>query len=110
MALGALFILEIVIVFSFIITSIFMFLPKKEEAVHKIFFALSIMLGILVTAINATSLPSNYTTHIIIAWMGLIPAAIGVIITVAKGRPTVPSKILAMLTSIVGAVEYLFLM
>ena len=110
MALGALFILEIVILFSFIITSIFMFIPKREKAVHKIFFALSIMLGVLVTVINATSLPSNYTTQIIIAWMGLIPAAIGVIIAVAKGKPTVPSKILAMLTTIIGAVGYLFLM
>ncbi|MGN1421353.1 MAG: hypothetical protein ACI4XC_07570 [Eubacterium sp.] len=110
MALGALFILEIVILFSFIITSIFMFVPKKEEAVHKIFFALSVMLGVLVTVINATSLPSNYTTQIIIAWMGLIPAAIGVIIAVAKGKPTVPSKILAILTTIIGAFGYLFLM
>lgn len=110
MALGALFILEIVILFSFIITSIFMFIPKKEKSVHKIFFALSVMLGVLVTVMNATSLPSNFTAQIIIAWLGLIPAAIGIIISVAKGRPTVPAKILAMLTTIIGAVEYLFLM
>lgn len=110
MALGALFILEIVILFSFIITSLFMFLPKKEESVHKIFFALSVMLGVLVTAINATSLPSNYTTQIVIAWMGLLPSAIGIIIAVAKGKPTAPSKILTMLTTIIGAVGYLFLM
>lgn len=108
MALGALFILEIVILFSFIITSIFMFLPKEEKTVHKIFFVLAVMLGILVTVMNATSLPSNFTTQIIVAWMGLIPAAIGIIISVAKGRPTVPAKILAMLTTIIGVMEYLF--
>lgn len=107
MALGALFILEIVILFSFIITSIFMFIPKKEKAVHKIFFALSVMLGVLVTVINATSLPSNYTTQIIIAWLGLIPVAIGIIISVSKGKPTAPAKILAMLTTIIGVMEYL---
>lgn len=110
MALGALFILEIVILFSFIITSIFMFIPKGENKIHKIFFALAVMLGVLVTVMNATSLPSNFTAQIIIAWLGLIPAAIGIIIAVAKGKPTVPSKILAMLTTIIGAVEYLFLM
>lgn len=38
MALSAMFILEVVIVFSFIVTSLFMFIPKKNEAVHKIFF------------------------------------------------------------------------
>lgn len=110
MALSALFILEIVILFSFIVTSVFMFLPKKEELVHKIFFALSVMLGVLVTVINATSLPSNYTTQIILAWMGLIPAAIGIIISVAKGKPNTAAKIFTMLTSIIGAVGYLFLM
>ena len=45
MALSAMFILEVVIVFSFIVTSLFMFIPKKNEAVHKIFFVLSVMLG-----------------------------------------------------------------
>lgn len=37
MALSAMFILEVVIVFSFVVTSLFMFIPKKNEAVHKIF-------------------------------------------------------------------------
>ena len=40
MALSAMFILEVVIVFSFIITSLFMFIPKKNEVVHKIFFCI----------------------------------------------------------------------
>ena len=110
MAIGALFILEVVIVFSFVITSFFMFFPKKEETLHKVFFALSVMLGVLITIISATSLPSNYTAQIAVTWMGLIPAAIGVIISVAKGRPTAATKILSMLTSILGAVFYLFLL
>ena len=45
MALSAMFILEVVIVFSFIVTSLFMFIPKKNEAVHKCCKRRSIMLG-----------------------------------------------------------------
>ena len=91
MALSAMFILEVVIVFSFIITSLFMFIPKKNEVVHKIFFALSIMLGILVTC-----------------WMCLVPAAIGIIISVAKSKPNAFAKICSMLTTILGILGYFF--
>lgn len=108
-ALSALFILEVVILFSFIITSIFMFVPKNNEAVHKIFFALAVMLGMLVTIVDATSLPSNFTTQIIMAWLGLVPSAVAVIAAVAKGKPNTLSKILVMLTSVYGALGYLFL-
>lgn len=109
MALSVMLILEIVIVFSFAVTSLFMFVPKKNETVHKIFFALAIMLGILVTVVNATSFPSNLVNHIIIAWLCLIPSALAVIIAVANGKPNVPAKLLAMLTSILGAVGYFLL-
>ncbi|MGN0522192.1 MAG: hypothetical protein ACI4IQ_06100 [Eubacterium sp.] len=106
---GALFILEVVILFSFVVTSLFMFLPKKEELVHKIFFSLAIMLGILVTTVDATSLPSTCRPQIIIAWLGLVPSAIAIIAAVAKGRPTAFSKLLVMLTSVWGALGYYFL-
>ncbi len=109
MNLGALLILELVILFSFIITSIFMFIPKKNDTVHKIFFSLAIALSVLVTAINATSLPSDFVTQIILSWLGLIPSAIGVIIAVAKGKPNTVAKLLVMFTSVYGAVCYLFL-
>ena len=110
MAFTALFILEVVIVFSFVITSLFMFFPKKEEAVGKIFFGLGIMLGVLVTAISATSLPPNYKPQIIMAWMGLLPSAVAVIIAVAKGKPNVPAKLLVMATTVIGVAGYLFFM
>lgn len=109
MALSALFLLEVVILFSFIITSVFMFVPKENETVHKIFFSLAVMLGMLVTIIDATSLPSNYVLQIIMAWLGLIPSAIAIIIAAAKGRPNTAAKILVMLTSIYGAAGYLLL-
>lgn len=109
MALSVMLILEIVIVFSFVITSLFMFIPKKNETVHKIFFALAIMLGILVTVIDATALPSNLVNHIIIAWLGLVPSALAVIITVAKGKPNAFAKLLVMLTTILGEIGYFLL-
>ena len=102
MALSAMFILEVVIVFSFIITSLFMFIPKKNEVVHKIFFALSIMLGILVTFISATSLPANMKLQTVACWMCLVPAAIG------KSKPNAFAKICSMLTTILGILGYFF--
>lgn len=110
MALGALFILEVVILFSFIITSIFMFVPKNNHTVQKIFFSLAIMLSILVTVIDATSLPSNFIPQIIMAWLGLVPSAIAIIIAVAKGRPNAAAKLLVMLSSVYGALCYLFIL
>ena len=107
MALSAMFILEVVIVFSFIVTSLFMFIPKKNEAVHKIFFVLSVMLGILVTFISATSLPSNMQT--VACWLCLVPAAIGIIISVANGKPNVLAKLCSMLTIILSVLGYYFL-
>lgn len=109
MALSIMLILEIVIIFSFLVTSIFMFVPKNNPTVHKIFFALSIMLGILVTVIDATSLPSNYTPQIIIAWIGLVPSAIAVIISAVKGKPNTLAKFLTMVTTVFGVLGYLFL-
>lgn len=109
MNLAPLFILEVVILFSFMVTGIFMFLPKNNESVHKIFFSLAIALGVLVTVIDATSLPSNFVPQIIMAWLGLIPSAIAVVTAVAKGRPTTLTKLLVMLTSVYGALGYLFI-
>lgn len=109
MAFGALFLLEVILLFSFIVSSLFMFVPKNNETVHKIFFSLSVMLGVFVTVIDATSLPSNLTAQVIVAWLGLVPAAVAVVITVAKGKPCVISKILVMLTSVFGALGYFFL-
>lgn len=103
-----LLILEVVIVFSFIVTGLFMFIPPKEELVHKIFFSLAIALGLLVTVIDATSLPSNLTMQIAAAWLGLLPSAAGVILAVAKGKPNWIAKILVMLTTVYGALGYLF--
>ncbi len=105
-AFGALFILEVVIVFSFIVTGIFMFVPKNNEGVHKIFFSLAIMLGILVTIIDATALPSDFTAQIIMAWLGLVPSAVAVVMSVAKGKPNTAAKLLVMATTIYGALGY----
>ena len=103
MALSAMFILEVVIVFSFIVTSLFMFIQKKNEAV------LSVMLGILVTFISATSLPSNMQMQTVACWLCLVPAATGIIISVAKGKPNVLAKLCSMLTIILSVLGYYFL-
>lgn len=106
MALAALLILEIVIAFSFVVTSIFMFLPKGNETVHIIFFWLGVALSVLVTFVDATSIPSNMRTQIIMAWCGMIFAAIGIIVRMIAGKTNTAANILVMLSSIYGAVGY----
>lgn len=109
MGFTALFLLEIMVLASFIVVAVFMFLPPKNYTVHKIFFALGVLLGIFVTVIDATSIPSNFKPQIIMAWLGLVPAAIGIIVYAAKGKPNAFAKILVLFTSILGALGYFFL-
>lgn len=107
-AFSTMLILEVVIVFSFIVTSLFMFITK-DELVHKIFFALAVMLGILVTVLSATSLPPTMVPQIIMAWLGLMPSAIGILISVSKGKLNVISKLFVMATTIYGVSGYFLL-
>lgn len=107
-AFSTMLILEVVIVFSFIVTSLFMFITK-DELVHKIFFALAVMLGILVTVLSATSLPPTMVPQIVMAWLGLMPSAIGILISVSKGKPNVISKLFVMATTIYGVAGYFLL-
>ena len=109
LALSPMLILEITIVFSFIITSIFMFKPKGNETVHIIFFWLAVALNVLVTFINATSLPENYMREVIIAGCGLIISAVGIVIRIAKGKTSVVANILVMLSTVYGVLGYFLL-
>lgn len=108
MAFSAMFILYVVIGFSFIITSLFMFIPKKNETVHIIFFWLAVALSVLVTFINATSLPSNYTNQIIAAWCGLLFTAVGIIVRMIAGKTNSVANVLVMLATVYGCAIYLF--
>lgn len=108
MAFTAMFLLEVIIVFSFIVTALFMFITK-DELVHKIFFSLGIMLGILVTVVSATSLPSEMVPHIILSWLGLVPSALGIIISVASGKPNAIAKLLVLATTLYGVAAYFIL-
>ena len=111
MALSPLFILYIVIVFSFLVTGFFMFRPKDDERVHHIFFWLACALSLLVTFINATSLPATKecAEKIIIAWCGLLFTALGIIIRTAKGKTSPVANVLVMLSTVYGAVSYFIL-
>ncbi|MBQ7739632.1 MAG: hypothetical protein IJT65_00150 [Eubacterium sp.] len=108
MVFQPLLILEIVIVFSFIVTSVYMFKPKGNETVHLIFFWLGVALSCLVTFISATSLPasSEFVNQIIFAWCGLLPAAIGIIIRMATGKTNTIANVLVMLSTVYGAACY----
>lgn len=111
MALQPMFILYVVIVFSFIVTSFYMFKPKGNETVHIIFFWLGVALSCLVTFISATSLPatSEYVNQIIFAWCGLLPAAVGIIIRMATGKTNSIANVLVMLSTVYGAATYFIL-
>lgn len=109
MALAPMFILYIVIAFSFIVTSIFMFKPRGNETVHIIFFWLAVALGCLVTFINATALPADKSIQIVAAWGGLLLAAIGIIIRMISGKTNTVANILVMLCTVYGCAGYFLL-
>lgn len=109
MALSPMFILYIVIAFSFIVTSVFMFKPKNDETVHIIFFWLAVALGCLVTFINATALPADKTIQIVVAWAGLLLAAAGIIIRMITGKTNAVANILVMLCTVYGCAGYFLL-
>ncbi len=110
MVFSAMFILYVIIVFSFIITSLFMFIPKKNETVHIIFFWLAVALSVFVTFINATALPSDYTNKIIAAWCGLLFSAVGIIVRMIAGKTNSVANVLVMLSTIYGCAGYFLLM
>lgn len=110
MALSALLLLFIIIVFSFIITSIFMFVPKGNETVHIIFFWLAVALSVFVTFINATALPSDYTTKVVIAWAGLLFSAAGIIVRMIAGKTNSIANVLVMVSTVYGVAGYFLLM
>ena len=109
MALSPLLILEIVIVFSFIVTTIFMFKPKGNETVHLIFFWLAVALSVLVTFISATALPAELTNKIIVAWAGLLFAAVGIIVRMATGKTNAIANVLVMVSTLYGVAGYFLL-
>lgn len=110
MAFNALFILYVFVAFSFVVTSVFMFVPKKNETVHIIFFWLAVALSVFTTFIDATALPSNYTTQIVIAWCGLLFSAVGIIIRMIAGKTNSIANVLVMLSTIYGCAGFFLLM
>lgn len=106
LALSPMLILEIVIVASFIITSIFMFKPKDNDGVHKIFFWLGVLLNVLVTFINATSYPEGMFTQVIVAWAGLVFTGIGIVIHIWVGKKNTVANVLVMMATIYGCASY----
>ena len=109
MALQPLFILYVVIVFSFIVTSVFMFKPKGDERLHLIFFWLAVALSMLVTFINATSLAPEMTVKIIAAWCGLLFSAVGIIVRMVAGKTNAVANVLVMVSTLYGVAGYLLL-
>lgn len=109
MSLSPLFILYVVIVFSFIVTSVFMFKPKGDERVHLIFFWLAVALSVLVTFINATALPSDMTNKIIAAWAGLLFSAVGIIWRMITGKTSSVANVLVMVSTVYGVAGYFLL-
>ena len=109
MSLSPLFILYVVIVFSFIVTSVFMFKPKGDERVHLIFFWLAVALSVLVTFINATALPPDMTNKIIAAWAGLLFSAVGIIWRMITGKTSSIANVLVMVSTVYGVAGYFLL-
>lgn len=109
MVFTPMFTLYIMIAFSFIVTSIFMFKPKSNETVHLIFFWLGVALSFFVTFINATALPAEYVKQIVFAWAGLLFSTVGIIVRLASGKTNAIANVLVMMSTIYGIGGYFLL-
>lgn len=109
MVFTPMFTLYVMIAFSFIVTSIFMFKPKNNETVHLIFFWLGVALSFFVTFINATALPAEYVKQIVFAWAGLLFSAVGIIVRLASGKTNAIANVLVMMSTIYGIGGYFLL-
>lgn len=106
MALYIMSILCVVVLVCFVATSIFMFKPNGNKTVHNISYWLAIVLGVAVTVINATALPSNMTLNMVLAWLGLLFAVASIIIKFVKGNSNNLAKILAMICTVYGCIWF----
>lgn len=86
-----------------------MFKPKGNETVHLIFFWLAVALSVLVTFISATALPAELTNKIIVAWAGLLFAAVGIIVRMATGKTNAIANVLVMVSTLYGIAGYFLL-
>lgn len=111
MALSPLFILYIVIVFSFCVDAVLMFRPQGDERVHIIFFWLACALSLLVTFISATSLPATraYAEKILLAWCALVFTALGILIRMIRGKTSAVANVLVLLATVYAAATYFIL-
>ncbi len=106
MALGILFILFIAILLLSVIFSVLMIVWKNTNKGKGVFIAASIF-SILIAALSASSLPSNYTTEICIALLIGFVGIIGLILNFTKLTKTYLPQVF-VIVSIFGTVVKLF--
>lgn len=101
MALGFLMIFFVVTLVISIITTSLMFILKNETA-SSIFFILASAIAVLVTVLHATALPSNYTGHILFAWLMGVPAIVGLVLRFVVKKNYFLAKILVTVSVFMG--------
>lgn len=94
-------------VFS-ILGLLLMYLLKNEKAKAVLFYCMSVW-GMAVSAISATSLPSNYTAAQIIAWAIGFLSVIGLIIHIrAKSKSQFHAAYILVTISVIAGILNLF--
>lgn len=107
MALGYLLILSIFILIVNILGISLLFLLKNQKLKNILFYFL-IIWSILITYINASSLPKNYLTQQIINWLfGLIPI-IAIIVKIKRREKNNIPYILITLSILLGTFQLFF--
>ena len=67
---------------------------------------LAVALASLATFINATAIPAGESVKTIIAWCGLLLAAVGIIVRMIAGKTNAAANILVMLSTVYACVCY----
>lgn len=107
MALGALFVLFIILT-TVSILSITLLYTLKNEKLKNMFFYFLCGWSIIITSLNITALPSNYLVSRLIASIFGLLAVISIIIKIKKPHKKSLSYLLASASALLGLVDLFF--
>lgn len=95
-------------VFS-ILGLLLMYLLKNEKAKAVLFYCMSVW-GMVISALGATSLPSNLTADRVIAWAVGFLSVIGLILHIrAKSGPLLTAAYVLVTISVIGGLLNIFI-
>lgn len=108
MALAVLGIIYVVIIIAVLVMQVLLYKSHEDSSNINIIFGINMLIGIALSVMAFTSLPSNYVIQRVFAVVWGILAVLGMIINLKRKDLLLISKLL-LTTSIIGSLAQLFL-